>query len=77
MALDCGSPDPRAPVVPEVVAEDLDDAKRALAQRGIDYDVEPLDAVPVVDELWEACDVDPAPGERSWSVTIYAADDCS
>jgi hypothetical protein len=76
VAVDCNPPSPRPPVVPELSGLALDEAKRLLDRRGIEYVVEPLDEKPVVDALWEVCFQEPIADGRAWFVTLFAEDDC-
>jgi PASTA domain len=63
--------------VPYVVGLELDEAKRRLERRGLDYDVEEggLGEV-VVDSNWTVCDQWPYSGERSSSVQLYVEHFC-
>jgi hypothetical protein len=76
VAGDCDPPEPVPPLVPELSGLALDEAKRLLDRRGIEYVVEPLDDKPVVDALWEVCFQEPFAKERARFVTIFAEDDC-
>jgi beta-lactam-binding protein with PASTA domain len=69
-AADCKRPEP---VVPDLVGEDLEDAKDVLADAGIGYRVVGPEGD---DALLEVCDVSPRPGERAPEVTLEVARKC-
>lgn len=69
-AADCEPPEP---VVPDLVGEDLEDAKDVLTNAGIGYRVVGPEGD---DALLEVCDVSPGPGERASEVTLEVARDC-
>jgi beta-lactam-binding protein with PASTA domain len=66
-----------APVVPDVIGEDLDDAEGLLAAEGLVVETIP----PVLDQaakrLWEVCDQEPAGGERARRVALYVERSCA
>ena len=70
-------PSERVPVVPQLVGEDLEDAKDSLRAEGIAFSVNAYgDDTPVVDRLWEVCYQDPPGGVRSSFVELTVDHEC-
>jgi hypothetical protein len=68
---------PPTQTVPNLVGLELDEAKRRLERRGLDYDVEEEGLGEVlVDSNWTVCDQRPYSGERSSSVQLYVEHSC-
>jgi beta-lactam-binding protein with PASTA domain len=76
-ASDCDPPPPVAPVVPDVVGEDVDDAEHLLRAEGIAAETYPEVLDPPARRLWEVCDQEPGAGERSWHVELYVERSCA
>ena len=70
-------PPPPEPVVPDVLYDDLDDAKEELARAGIEPVVvnEGTGAI-VVESNWTVCDQYPLPGEYAEAVELYVEHIC-
>ncbi len=74
---ECPSVPPQPPVVPDVTGLSLEDADDELDDLGIAHDAETYDDdVPLVEQLWEVCSQDPAPGTRGSYVELYVDRDC-
>ena len=62
--------------VPDVIGENLKDARVLLQQSGFHVDVESVDGDPIlVESLWIVCDQWPEGGKRATNVELDAADD--
>jgi beta-lactam-binding protein with PASTA domain len=66
-----------APIVPDLVGEDLDDAETLLAAEGIVAETIPPVLEPSQKRLWEVCDQEPAGGERARRVELYVERSCA
>jgi beta-lactam-binding protein with PASTA domain len=74
---ECPSVPSQPPVVPDVTGLSLENADDELDDLGIAHDAETYDDdVPLVEQLWEVCSQDPAPGTRGSYVELYVDRDC-
>jgi beta-lactam-binding protein with PASTA domain len=63
--------------VPDVVGLNLEDAKEALDDEGVYYEVRaPEGQTPLIDHLWRVCDQHPAAGADAFEVELDVDREC-